>query len=489
MGDVEIMRFDFKEFKKKFLTIGNKLAIWYTLISMGILVLFMIILVLYFSRSINSQIDKSLQMVATQEMQQLIINGNEVSFNTSEEHDENISPWVKRGFAARLLKTDGENSEIIDIWGDSNILLLPKNTSMDGGFFTLSEKREEFHLEKYTWRIYSIPVTEEVFLQIGESLYEMSRAQDLITGIMAVIIPLGFIFSTFVGIILSKKSLDPVNQITQLAQKISEGDIHRRLELDLPNDEIGNLSRTFNSMLDRLEEAFNKQKQFTSDAAHELRTPLTVMKSIIDVTLNRERDKEEYKSSLIQVRDEVDRLTEMVKSLLLISRFDTGRVALSLYPLDLTDIVTNVKNKLINLAMKKRISINLKINDYFQVHGNEDLLTRLFFNLIENAIKYSPEDDTVDVIIDYPQNSSGGSLSYVLISIEDNGPGIPDEDLGKIFDRFYRVDKARSKFEGTGLGLSIAKQIVKMHNGYIIAENKKGKGCIFRVFLPRLSAY
>ncbi len=476
------MKFDFPEFKRKYLTIGNKLALWYTFISMGILLLFMTIIILYFSRSLNSQIDKSLQMVASQEIQNLIIEDDRVVFNFDDEHLKNINTWIKRGFAARLVNSGGD---IIENWGDSNILLLPVK-NLESGVFTLSEKREEFHLEKYSWRLYSVPVTEDVFLQIGESLYELTRAQDLITGVLAVIIPLGFIFSTFMGIILSKKSLDPVNKITQLAQKISEGDIHRRLDLDLPNDEIGNLARTFNSMLDRLENAFNKQKQFTSDAAHELRTPLTVMKSIIDVTLNRDRNAEEYKSSLIQVREEVDRLAEMVKSLLLISRFDTGRVALSLYPLDLMDIITNVKNKLISLAEKKKISIELNVKDFFQIQGNEDLLTRLFFNLVENAIKYSPENEKVKITVDYPLNENDKALAYVLISIEDSGPGIPEEDIGKIFDRFYRVDKARSKAEGTGLGLSIAKQIVKMHNGYIIAENRSGKGSIFKVFLPRI---
>jgi len=235
-------------------------------------------------------------------------------------------------------------------------------------------------------------------------------------------------------------------------------------------------------MLDRLENALNSQKQFSANAAHDLRTPLTSIKGIIDVTLNRERDALEYKDSLIQIRKQVERMSKLVDTLLIVARFDSKAIKLHKEKIDLTELLEVVVEQMQYAANRKGIILKADLQDNLTIVGDFDLVVRLFLNLIDNAIKYNQPGGQVTVTAKLSEKKKG--LKHVLVSICDTGQGIPENELERIFDKFYRIDKSRSRVEGAGLGLSIVKEIALAHNAEIQVKSQLGKGSIFIVKFP-----
>jgi heavy metal sensor kinase len=267
--------------------------------------------------------------------------------------------------------------------------------------------------------------------------------------------------------------------ITREAQRIGEKHLDRRLNLDLPDDEVGRLARTFDAMLARLEAAFQKQRQFAADASHELRTPLTVMKGNIGVTLNRPRTSEEYRTTLSQLESEVDRLTRLTEDLLMLARADAGRPLVELRDMDLAALARGVVGELSPLAESRSLALNLNAPEKLPMRGDANRLRRMMSNLIENAIKYTPRGK-VDVCVEPDPDRPGARISIV-----DTGTGIPPEHLPHVFERFYRVDESRSTDQGgTGLGLAIAQHIAAAHGGTIDIHSRVGVGTDVTVALP-----
>jgi len=228
-----------------------------------------------------------------------------------------------------------------------------------------------------------------------------------------------------------------------------------------------------------------------ADAAHDLRTPLTAMRGIIDVTLNRPRAVHEYENVLTQLRGEVDRLTKLVDDLLTMARLDDMAFVVQEETLNLTDLLEAVVDQMRHLAMKKGIALELHSPDQLKMTGDATLLIRLFLNLLDNAVKYTPPGGRVVVQASIDESMKdreklGSESKYVIVTVEDTGPGITEEDLKQIFERFYRADKSRSRVRGSGLGLSIVRKIVELHGGEIHVESQVGKGSTFTVHLPLL---
>lgn len=248
--------------------------------------------------------------------------------------------------------------------------------------------------------------------------------------------------------------------------------------MKLPDDEVGRLARTFNDMIGRLDEAFRRQRQFTADASHELRTPLTAIKGQTEVALQRDRDTEDYKQVLRGVNGEVDRMIRLVGSLLALARADAGQIAIAREAVDLGQVVTDAAEQVAPVARAKHIQFEARSGPTTRLIADEDLLLQLVLNLLDNAVRYTPEHGFVGVTWALEDG-------HAVIRVSDTGPGIATEDLPRIFDRFYRADKARSQSGGgTGLGLSISRCIAEAHGGSIGVESSPGRGATFTVRLP-----
>ena len=338
-------------------------------------------------------------------------------------------------------------------------------------------------------RVYALPLLRDGqaigTLEVAESLNVTETVLRSLALILLVAVPATLALAALGGWFIADRSLRPIAAITQQAQRMSEQDLHRRLNLDLPDDEVGQLARTFDAMLDRLEAAFQRQRQFTADASHELRTPLTVMKTNIGVTLNRPRSVKQYQIALEQVEDEVDRLTRLTSDLLLLARADARQPSAQQREIDLAPIGQGICDDLKPLAESNDLALNFSAPECAKTCGDPDQLYRVFFNLIENAIKYTAQGSVSMSITSQPALNS--TPAQVRIAIEDTGPGIAAEHLPHLFERFYRVDAARSREQGgSGLGLAIAHSIVTAHGGTLDVSSEVGRGTTITVTLPGL---
>ena len=231
--------------------------------------------------------------------------------------------------------------------------------------------------------------------------------------------------------------------------------------------------------MDRLESSFTQMRQFSSDASHELRTPLTVLKGQSELALGKERKSEEYQEVISSNLEEVQYMSKVLEDLFLLSKSDENQIALDLELVDLKSLVEEVCKHAEIIASEKHIKISIAYIESVEVYGDPVRLRQMIWNVVVNGIKYTQPDGEVKISI----QNKGDS---VLIVVQDNGIGISEEDLPLVFNRFYRVDKARSRQEGgTGLGLSICKYIVGAHKGSIKIESKLGKGTKFKITLPK----
>ena len=285
------------------------------------------------------------------------------------------------------------------------------------------------------------------------------------------------------GYWLSRRALSPVDALVQTARAVSGTNLNSRLQKLETGDELQRLSDTLNEMLDRIESAFLRITEFTADASHELRTPISLIRTEAELALRRSRGESEYKESLRHILIEAERTTALIEQLLSMARADSGREALHLQPVDLRQTLTSVAAGWRQVATIRNLqfSSRLDTSDAF-VTGDETLLRRLLDVLLDNAFKYTPPPGSVQLRLETQGESA-------VISVQDSGEGIAQENQSKIFERFYRVDQARSRAQGgAGLGLAIAQWIVMQHHGSIAVESRPGHGTTFRVELPTIAA-
>ncbi len=314
-------------------------------------------------------------------------------------------------------------------------------------------------------------------MEVGLSAEDVSDTLTRFLIIVGLAYPLMLGLAGLGGVFLAGRALSPVDKVTRLARLISAEDLGQRLNLRLPDDEVGRLARTFDEMIARLDDAFRRQREFIADASHELRTPLTIIKGQIDVSLQKEREPAAYKDVLRAVNDEVDRLIRLVANLLTLTRADAGQIPLTLETLNISDLVASAVEQVRPLAGQRGIQLQLQAETPATIRADEDLLLQLLLNLLDNALKYTSAGGQV---------TAGWSLhgAQVALRVRDTGSGIPDEHLPHLFDRFYRVDGARSRAEGgVGLGLAISRWIAEAHGGSISVESAQGEGSTFTVQL------
>ncbi len=470
------------------MNIRLRLTLWYTAVLTLILVVFSAAVYLGLSQSLFLTLDNQLKREAGQIIGSLKFEGEDSEHDEDEHETEYIrqielSYRPEEGLLWRILDTRGRR--LVDPGYLDGVPIDPALAAQD------HTRLEYARLANGTpVRLYSVPFIIEGkgagLLQVGESYQHIQEVQGLLVTLFAIGLPFTILAVSAGGWFLAAGALNPIDRITRAAQQISADDLHRRLNLKLPNDEVGRLAVTFDQMLSRLDEAFERQKRFIADASHEMRTPLTILKGDVEVALNRPRTVEEYRETLEMVNETADRLTALVEELLLLARADNHQFPLNLASLNLADLLTEQVSRLLPLAVGQHITLSLDVPETLSIVADAEKLARLFMNLIGNAIKHSNPGDAVCV-------AAKRQNDHIVVTVTDTGPGIPAEHLSHLFERFYRVDKARSRqsdmsmaySSGAGLGLSIARWLVTAHGGRIEVSSQLGRGTTFTVWLPQ----
>jgi two-component system OmpR family sensor kinase len=300
--------------------------------------------------------------------------------------------------------------------------------------------------------------------------------------VLLLLAPVILAASVGIGYILAGSALAPLDRVVDEVQAITDGrSLHRRLAPLESGDELARLTATLNAMLGRLEQSFASLRRFTADASHELKTPLTVLRAGVERALTHRRITPEVMEVLDETLAEVNRMTEIVESLLVLARADEGRAPLALEPVDLCDLLGEIAETGGILGEQAGVTVRVSIPDASVVLPGDPLrLRQLFMNLLTNAIKYTPAGGRVDVRAEPHRDG-------VAISVRDTGIGIAPGDLPHIFDRFWRADPSRSRMRersGVGLGLAISKWIAEAHGGAIAVQSRPGRGTTFTVQLP-----
>ncbi len=280
---------------------------------------------------------------------------------------------------------------------------------------------------------------------------------------------------------LARRALGPLDRMAKHAERVTAENLGERLPVENPEDELGHLARVFNLSLARIEESFAQLRRFTADASHELRTPLTAIRTVGEVALQDPQNPDRYREAIGSMLEEVDRLSRLVGSLLVLSRADASP-ALHRQELRLIDLVKDSASLLEVLADEKGQRIDVHGDPALTAEVDGLILRQALINLLDNAIKHSPRG--ASVLIDVR-----GGAGDAIIEVADRGPGIPEVHRSRVFERFYRIDTARSRDEGgAGLGLAIALWAVQAHGGRIELQSEEGSGSTFRILLPRKAA-
>ena len=292
-------------------------------------------------------------------------------------------------------------------------------------------------------------------------------------------IPAALGIAGVLGYGLARRTLVPLASMARRAEQITAERLSERLPVENPDDELGHVARVFNSTLARLEQSFEQLRRFTSDASHELRTPLTAIRSVGEVGLQKGGSAEYYRDIIGSMLEETNRLTRLVDSLLTISRADAGTIRLTPSNIPFLELARESATLLEVLAEEKGQKLSVEGDESVVVYGDRLILRQALVNLIDNAVKYSPAGGRIQVRV------TRNGKHDAIVEVTDSGPGIDAEHRDKIFQRFYRVDKARSREDGgAGLGLSIVKWAVEAHQGQIELESERDTGATFRIRLP-----
>ena len=438
-----------------------RLTLWYVLLMALSFTTFGILLYARFQHSLINTLDTSLQNVAAQVL---------ATFDVEEDLLESGKLLLERtdppgdDFAIRLISAE---NEVWDVYGSEAVVW----TALKEGFTT-----------EQGWRVFSQPIMDVGsmpvrWIQTAQSLQNASDTLEDFRSQLYWGIPLVLLLAGLGGYFLADRALRPIDEITRTAHTIEAGDLSQRIAYAGPPDEVGRLAQTFDQMLERLGAAFARERRFTGDAAHELRTPLTALKGQIEVTLSQNRQPEDYQRTLQGLAEQVERLIRISNALLFLSRSDQGRDSWEPYSLNLGDLLHTISEQIEPLAQEKNLRFERNIPTTLPVFGDADHLIRLFLNLLDNAVKYTPSGG--QIILRAYLSQAG-----VQVVIRNSGPGIPTEHLPYLFDRFYRFQADRSSQSG-GTGLAIAQEIVRCHGGEINVSSEPEQGVMVVVYLPQ----
>jgi heavy metal sensor kinase len=472
-----------------------KMTVWYVLVLGLILGAFSVFLYSHFSHTLNQEYDNLLKSKA-QDIEQVI---NSYSQEDQSERGEKKESSVSKNtdffnalryaveknpsdnIFVQIFKTDGKEllhssnmplSVILAKMAQDSIV---RNKPYFGTIKISLLKKKVFPLRTFT-----LPAIEKgrvpYIIQVSGSLKPTYFELNRLKAALFIFLPLAILLVITSGVFLTKMALSPVDSMANAIRQITSKNLHQTIELPEANDEIKRLAETFNTMLSRLNQAFSSQQQLIQDVSHELKTPLTALKGKQEVALNKKRSPEEYESVLSVNLEEINKMSQLVENLLVLARIESKDSALKTESINVTDTIEQILSSMKPLAGQKKISLHFLSNGRVFIEADANQVNRVISNIVDNAIKYTPSKGEVNIKL-----SKENAFAKIVIS--DTGIGIAKDELPRIFDRFYRIDKSRS-CPGFGLGLSIAKSIVDAHKGKIEVESLPNKGTTFTVFLP-----
>lgn len=460
------------------LPIKWRLTIWYGVVLSLILVIFASGIFIYFRNSLQDSIDAKIRSIGEVLSSSMTETHNTSVFGNFERYLENVLGRKPKGKFIQIMDTSGRiGAKMSDIEGET----LPTS------FNTLERAMrgeivyETIERTKPRLRMVTIPIMENKkvtsVVQVGTSLEDFDETIKKLLLIMIISIPTSISVTIVVGYFMAKKALRPVDQIRRAAIKISSSNLDEKIDIAGRRDELGRLAETFNAMIGRLKDAFQRVNQFSIDVSHELKTPLTILKGETEVALRKEREKADYQKLLLSNLEEIDRMSCIIDDLLLLSKADTKVIKLDIEDVALRDLIMDVCLNMKVVADKKEVELQTSELEDVRLKGDELKLRRMFLNVIENGIKYSHSGGKVTV-------SSYVNDGYAQIDVKDEGVGISEEDIKFVFDRFYRADRSRKRVSGSGLGLSISRWIAEAHRGSIEVKSQPAQGSMFTIKLP-----
>ncbi len=462
---------------KRFKTLRVRFALWTAGLLFVAFVLFGLFVYENMSRSLASIVDETLAATATELTGEVDITDGELAFGENPIEDPQYAPLREQGFSVRLLNLTGQAMQAYGpfrAWPALQVNVTSPNPSDRLTVITDSHSEYPVH-------VYALPIVDNNqvlgVLQVAINLGDVSSILHLLLLTLLIGGPLIVIAVGGSGYLLAARALAPIDKITRTARHISANDLSARLNLPESEDEVGRLIATFDSMLARLDAAFQRERQFTADASHELRTPVSTIQTIIGSTLARTRTGAEYKQALLDLSQEAQQMRTLIEGLLQLARNDVAGQPAKFEPVALSILLKDVVDSLVPMAEEKGLKLidNVPADDDLTLPGDSDGLIRLFMNLLNNAIKFTEQGS-----ITLSAKREGDQ--WLVVTVRDTGIGLSAEHLPHIFDRFYRVDESRST-DGIGLGLAIALNIARAHGGEIAVESEVGKGTTFTVQL------
>jgi heavy metal sensor kinase len=444
-----------------------RLVLWFLCIETFTLIAFSFILYQLLSRNLYSHHDE------------LLISNQKVLIEQMEPLSQKDFRFIPKELRNRkepieLVSNQGKRIFVTDEFNKISTQVYPFPL-VHGRFFTVeSQDHEPVRL------LVSALHNGKYFLLQASWLGDIKHTLYGLKWILLLLVPLLLIATSFGGYLIATKALKPVEEITKRTQEIQARNLDQLLEVKTPDIELQNLVRTLNAMMRRLNESFRNMQQFTADASHELKTPLTIMAGTLEVALSRNREPEEYKEAIQVVQEEIRRLAEIVSELLLLSSLDSGKMNGTREQLNLADLLNNLRDLIQPMTSDKEIELILKIKDRPTILGDSHQISQVILNLLDNAIKFTDPGGRIEIALQLERDSA-------MITISDTGTGIAEQEMDRIFDRFYQVDKSRSganEPRGTGLGLAIVKQLVEAHCGKITVASRIGSGTTFWLQFP-----
>lgn len=477
-------------------SVRSRLALWHTLVLAVLLVGFAAVSYLWLDSTVRRRDDRFLEEAATAFRTSVEAERAEVPLDTAiaqsleEFHLRNISflPFDATGRAiSRRTQARLDTSAVRRVIAASRAEGVARLVTVG-----TDDDQQRLFIQQVTLGGERYTLVAAASLADQLELMEDTRASLLVT------IPVVLVLAWLGGYTVARRSLAPVAAMSRRASEIGSTSLHERLPVGNPRDELGQLAASFNSLLGRVDAAFQQQQRFMADASHELRTPVSILRGEADIALSQAaRTPEEYRGALAVVRDEGVRLSRIVSELFLLARADAGQQSLQIGELYLDDLVGDCLHTLRSLAAGRTVGLRSTcapdtvghgddagaLTMHHRYHGDEELLRRMLVNLVENAIKHAPASSDVSVHLE-----SDGATH--CISVSDAGAGIAEQDRDRVFERFYRADpghgrEAGSEAGGAGLGLAIARWVAEMHGGSLVLRRSNPGDTVFELRLPR----
>ncbi|HNT43146.1 MAG TPA: ATP-binding protein [Syntrophorhabdaceae bacterium] len=461
------------------LPIKWKLTLWYGGILALILVTFSSGVYIYFQNSLQKSIDTKIKSIAEVLASSMTETHGQSLFGNFERYLENALGKKPKGKFIQIIDASGKiGARLNDLEAEAvpvSFVTLERALKGETVYETLESARPRL-------RMITMPILDSKkvtsIVQVGSSLEEFEDTMKRLLIIMIISIITSISATIVVGYFMAKKTMKPVDQIRRAAVKISSTNLDERIDIKKGRkDELGRLAETFNAMISRLKDSFQRINQFSIDVSHELKTPLTILKGETELALRKERTNQEYRRSMQSNLEEIDRMSRIIDDLLLLSKAETKDIGMNLEKVDLRDLLAGVCLNMKLFGENKGVEVVVRDLEDIRIVGDELKLRRMITNVVENGIKYGHPGGHVTVS-SYKQNG------FACINVEDDGPGISGEDIKYIFDRFYRADRSRKRESGSGLGLSISKWIAEAHKGTIEVESKPAAGSLFTIKLP-----